>query len=64
MWPKKQIQDLIAGKTINESELLFVLCELLGCIEVYAPEYMHGLPKSYYINKAASAIKKAAGEST
>ena len=42
-------------------ELLEALRLALDCLDVYAPDYMHGMPKNHYINAARAAIAKAEG---
>lgn len=44
-------------------ELLDALREALDCIRVYAPDYMHGMPRKHYVSQARAAIAKALGES-
>lgn len=43
-------------------ELLDALELCLDGLETYAPEFMHGMPKSAYIKRAEKAIAKARGE--
>ena len=40
-------------------DLLAALRLALDGLDVYAPDYMHGLPKSHYIRAARAAIAKA-----
>lgn len=42
-------------------ELLEALREALDCIRVYAPDYMHGMPRKHYVSQARAAIAKATG---
>lgn len=62
--PERSVAEATANANLMAAapDLLEALKLCMDGLHTYAPEYMHGLPKSKYINKAYAAIAKATGE--
>ena len=56
----KNLLDKASDLTVSEklSEPTEVLSFLLDAIETYCPDYMHGIPKSEYVDAAKLAIAR------
>jgi len=57
----RELELELAAMTKQRENLVDVLELLLDGLLTYAPDYMHGLPKSHYVDEAMEALASVKG---